>query len=102
MGYNEIAKKTNRRKRSNPEIRKSRKPLLMLGKQKMAAILSESRVSCCPKEAGITAACPGETGVTKVMEPPNADRAEKYSGCSLSPALRSPPAASYCPNPEGR
>lgn len=40
MGYtgNEIAKKTNQRKRSNPEIRKSRKPLLMLGKQKMAAV----------------------------------------------------------------
>lgn len=79
MGYigNKIAEKTNLRKRSNPEIRKSRKPLIMLGKQEMAAVLSETRKWCCPKEAGITAACLEEAGVAKVEKPPSADRGEK-------------------------
>lgn len=31
------------RKESNPEIRESRRPPLMLGKQKMEAVLSEPR-----------------------------------------------------------
>lgn len=45
IGYpgNETAKKPTWRKGSNPEIRKSRKPPLMLGKQKMEAVLSEPR-----------------------------------------------------------